>query len=38
VAILLSYGTTRVLLAGDAEAKGGGVHSERPLHEALNGE
>jgi hypothetical protein len=38
VAILLSYGTTRVLLAGDAEAKGGGVHSERLLHEALNGE
>jgi hypothetical protein len=38
VALLLSYGTTRVLLAGDAEAKGRGVHSERPLHKALNGE
>jgi hypothetical protein len=37
VAILLTYGTARVLLAGDAEAKELAGHAERPLHEILNG-
>jgi hypothetical protein len=36
VAILLTYGTARVLLAGDAEAREGGT-GERFVHEALNG-
>jgi beta-lactamase superfamily II metal-dependent hydrolase len=37
VAILLTHGTTRVLLVGDAGAREEGVHGERPIHEALNG-
>ena len=37
VAILLSYGTARVLLAGDAEAREMEVHGEQPFREALNG-
>ncbi len=37
VVILLSYGTARVLLAGDAEAREEYMVSERFVHEALNG-
>jgi beta-lactamase superfamily II metal-dependent hydrolase len=36
VAILLTYGTTRVLLTGDAESREK-YNGERLLHEALNG-